>query len=117
MIPNALLPVANHLWQSTLFAGIAGLLTLSLRQNRAHTRYCLWLAASAKFFVPFSFFLALGGQIGRQTDITPAHSSVPMIIGQMNEPFTQEASPPRAAAQHPPKTATSILPLIALMWA
>jgi hypothetical protein len=28
MIPSNLLPIANHLWQSTLFAGIAGLLTL-----------------------------------------------------------------------------------------
>ena len=32
MIPSGLLPIANHLWQSTLFAGIAGLLTLLLRQ-------------------------------------------------------------------------------------
>ena len=54
MIPNAFLPIANHLWQSTLFAGIAGLLTLLLRNNRAHARYCLWLAASAKFLVFFA---------------------------------------------------------------
>lgn len=32
---NSLLPIANHVWQSTLFAGIAGLLTLLLRINRA----------------------------------------------------------------------------------
>ena len=54
MIPSGFLPIANHLWQSTLFAGIAGLLTLLLRNNRAHARYCLWLAASAKFLVPFA---------------------------------------------------------------
>ena len=27
--------VANHLWQSTLFAAVAGLLALSLRNNHA----------------------------------------------------------------------------------
>ena len=41
MIPNGLLPIANRRWQSTLFAGIAGFLTLLLRNNRAHARYCL----------------------------------------------------------------------------
>jgi hypothetical protein len=41
MIPS----LANHLWQSTLVAGAAGLLTLALRPNHARTRYALWLAA------------------------------------------------------------------------
>ena len=35
MIPESLSPVANHLWQSTLFAGAAGLVTLALRKNPA----------------------------------------------------------------------------------
>jgi hypothetical protein len=34
-------------------SSIAGLLTLTLRRNRAHVRYRLWLVASAKFLVPF----------------------------------------------------------------
>ena len=46
--------VGNHLWQSTLFAAAAGLLTLALRKNHARARYWLWLAASLKFLVPFS---------------------------------------------------------------
>ncbi len=46
--------VGNHLWQSTLFAVAAGLLTLALRKNHARARYWLWLAASLKFLVPFS---------------------------------------------------------------
>jgi hypothetical protein len=33
--------LANHLWQSTLFAVAAGLLTLALRQQHARIRY--WL--------------------------------------------------------------------------
>ena len=36
----------NHLWQSTLFALGAGLLTLALRRNGARFRYGLWFAAS-----------------------------------------------------------------------
>lgn len=55
--------VANHLWQSTLFAGVVGILALMLRSNRASTRYWLWLAASAKFLVPFAALVAVGRQL------------------------------------------------------
>jgi hypothetical protein len=53
MIPNQLPFLANHLWQSTMFAAVAGLLTLALRKNRAQMRYWLWLSASVKFLIPF----------------------------------------------------------------
>jgi hypothetical protein len=59
---NLLAPsFADHLWQSTLFAGATGLLTLVLRKNSARLRYSLWLAASLKFLVPFSLL----GRAGR----------------------------------------------------
>jgi hypothetical protein len=58
MIPESLLPIANHLWQSTLFAGTAGLLTLALRRNPARVRHWVWVAASLKFLVPFSLLVA-----------------------------------------------------------
>lgn len=35
MIPNQFQPLANRLWQSTLSAAAAGLLTLVFRRNRA----------------------------------------------------------------------------------
>jgi bla regulator protein blaR1 len=60
MIPANLSPVANHLWQSTLFAAAAWLLTVALRKNHASVRYRLWLAASVKFLIPFS--LLIGGR-------------------------------------------------------
>ena len=75
MIPSGLLPIANHLWQSTLIAVIAGLLTLLLRNNRAHIRYCLWLAASGKFLIPFSLLVFAGGQLGRRPAIALAQSA------------------------------------------
>jgi bla regulator protein blaR1 len=52
--------LADHLWQSTLFAIAAGLFTLLLRKNPARARYWLWLAASVKFLIPFSLFVAVG---------------------------------------------------------
>jgi lipopolysaccharide transport protein LptA len=58
-----LIALANHLWQSTLFALTVGSLTLLLRKNSARVRYLLWLAASAKFLVPFALLTAAGAQI------------------------------------------------------
>ena len=52
--------LANHLWQSTLFACAMGLLTVMLRRNRAAVRHGLWLAASVKFLAPFSLLIGLG---------------------------------------------------------
>lgn len=50
----------SHLWQSTLFAGAAWLLTLMLRKNAASVRYRVLLIASLKFLVPFSILVGLG---------------------------------------------------------
>jgi bla regulator protein BlaR1 len=52
--------MTNHLWQSTLFAIVAGLLTVAFRKNRAQVRYWLWFSASLKFLVPFTFLMSLG---------------------------------------------------------
>ena len=60
-------PLANHLWQSTLFAAIAGLLTLFLRNNRARSRHWVWLAASWKFLIPFSVLTSMGSHIHWRT--------------------------------------------------
>ena len=55
--------LGNHLWQSTLFAGAAGLLALTLRKNQARARYWVWLAASVKFLIPFSLLVAIGNRL------------------------------------------------------
>jgi beta-lactamase regulating signal transducer with metallopeptidase domain len=72
--------VADHLWQSTLFAGVAGLLTLVLQRNSAAVRHRLWLAASIKFLVPFSLLTSIGNQVQwrKATAETPPH--VPYVI-------------------------------------
>ena len=57
-IRNVISPgLANHLWQSTLFAVGAGLLAVILRRNHARVRYWLWLVASVKFLIPFSWLV------------------------------------------------------------
>jgi beta-lactamase regulating signal transducer with metallopeptidase domain len=53
-----------HLWQSTLFAFAAALLTLGFRKNTASVRFWLWLSASLKFFAPFGLLMGLGGHLG-----------------------------------------------------
>src|SRR5258708_18434249 len=55
--------LVNHLWQSTLFALAAWLLTIAFRKNRAPVRYWLWLSASFKFLVPFSLLMSLGSHL------------------------------------------------------
>ncbi|HLG57903.1 MAG TPA: M56 family metallopeptidase [Vicinamibacterales bacterium] len=79
--------LANHLWQSTLFAAAAGLLTLAFRKNRAHVRYWLWLAASVKFLIPFAVLMAIGAQIEGPTLVT-AQRELGVVVASVSEPFS-----------------------------
>jgi beta-lactamase regulating signal transducer with metallopeptidase domain len=72
--------VLDHLWQSTLFAGIAGLLTLMLKRNGARVRYALWFAASVKFLVPIAVLTALGARLAPPLrTLTGAGSAAPFL--------------------------------------
>jgi uncharacterized protein (TIGR03435 family) len=85
-----LIALANHLWQSTLFAVAAGGLTLLLRNNSARARYSLWLAASVKFLVPFGLLIAVGARI--PWSVGPVPGKQPFFIsmaGQMAAPITR----------------------------
>jgi bla regulator protein blaR1 len=84
----------NHLWQSTLFAVAAGLLTLAFRRNRAQVRYWLWFSASAKFLVPFTLLIALGTHVPRpaaQRIAIPAVSY--LVLPALESPIPAPASP------------------------
>ena len=81
----------DHLWQSTLFAGFAGLVTLALGRNRARVRHWVWLAASLKFLVPLSLLIALGSHMEWRTAPVPANVSVVMEV--VSEPFTATPVP------------------------
>jgi bla regulator protein BlaR1 len=113
MNPAYLRPVADHLWQSSIFAGAAGLLTLALRKNRARLRHWLWLIASCKFLIPLSILFALGGQLAWRTTPPKAPPSLPAVVQQVSQPFT---SPDVSAPLSPP--APSQFPAIFLaIWA
>jgi bla regulator protein BlaR1 len=107
--------VGNHLWQSTLFAAVAAMLTLALRKNQARVRYRLWLAASVKFLIPFSLLISLGGHLGRPRSSVTAQNGLYSVAEELSQPFTRTAAPvvvPVARAAH-----TDLLPLwrLALM--
>jgi len=107
-------PVLNHLWQSTLFAGAAGLLTLALRKNRAQTRYWVWLAASVKFLIPFSLLMFLGSYFEwpARTVITPTRLSA--VMEEVSQPFSAEV-PIATLPAHPAKS-NRMPELLALAW-
>ena len=92
--------LTNHLWQSTLFALCAALLTLAYRWNRAKVRYSLWLMASLKFLIPFSVLIGLGSQLqmptSQQIAVRGPSPDVLLTIDQFSEPFVSPApSAPR----------------------
>ena len=83
--------LANHLWQSTLFAVAVGLLTLMCRKNHASVRYWLWFSASVKFFIPFTVLMALGDRLEWASSApqiaTPAVSAT---LAQVSRPFVED---------------------------
>ncbi len=83
---------ANHLWQSTLFAGLTALLVLALRKNSAQVRYQLWMVASLKFLIPFSLLIRLGGHLATPYRSAETRPVFYFVIQQVSQPFTQAPS-------------------------
>jgi beta-lactamase regulating signal transducer with metallopeptidase domain len=103
----------DHIWQSSLFAGCMGLLTLTLRDNSASIRYWLWFAASVKFLVPLSVLIAASGH-----PILPLPETVsgPLVVDavlQLSQPFSA-ASPARAMT---PETVLNVNTILPTIWA
>src|SRR5437868_13679070 len=84
--------MTNHLWQSTVFAVAAGLLTLAFRKNRAQVRYWLWFSGSLKFHIPFSLLMSLGSRLEWAPPArTIATASVSTMV-QFTQPFPETVS-------------------------
>jgi bla regulator protein BlaR1 len=75
--------LGNHLWQSTLFALVVGCLTLLLRKNGARARCLLWLAASAKFLIPFALLTAVGSRIPWPSSLS--HGTAPALLSMVSQ--------------------------------
>jgi len=104
--------VIAHLWQSTLVIGVVWLMTLALRGNRALVRHRLWLAASVKFLVPFSWFVSLGAQLEWRTAPSIAHPAANFVLEEV-------LAPPAIAAvvSTPSAQTTSAWPwILASIW-
>jgi bla regulator protein BlaR1 len=84
--------IANHLWQSTLFAFTVGLLTLALRKNQARVRYWLWLTASCKFLIPFSLIVNIGTHLAHRRAIAEAQTGLYSAMEVVGQPFSQVAA-------------------------
>ena len=84
--------LANHLWQSTLFAAAASLIVLLLKKNSAHVRYSVWLAASLKFLLPFSILTSVGSRFAWHQ--APAlQQPVFVMVQQLSQPFPSADTP------------------------
>ncbi len=103
--------VGNHVWQSTLFAAVAGLLTLMFRKNHAQVRYGLWLAASVKFLIPFAALVAIGSQVGWHSPSAVPQPQLTFVMEAISQPFSRpELSVP---AQALPAAASSRVATVA----
>jgi len=104
-------PLANHLWQSTVFVFAAWALALTLRQNRAAVRYWLWLAASVKFLLPFSLLVSVGSQLGWRTPPAIAQPAFSSVVEEVSQPFSLNTS-----ALAPAPVPNTMLTLFCVIW-
>lgn len=80
-----MIPLANHLWQSTWFAAGIAVLCLLLRRHRAAVRYGLWLTASLKFLVPFGALVSVGSELEAPAVIP---QEAPVVVREFSLPLT-----------------------------
>ena len=85
---DAACQLGNHLWQSTLFAGVVALIALALRKHQARVRYWLWVAASLKFLIPLALLIALGSHLGKPNRSTESRASMYVAVDKISQPFT-----------------------------
>jgi uncharacterized protein (TIGR03435 family) len=80
--------IVNHLWQSSCFALLAGLLAFVLRKNSPKIRYWVWLSASLKFLMPFALLVSLGNVAPR-----PVRHPVSVPVPRFPNTLVQIAAP------------------------
>src|SRR5580658_5865941 len=87
--------IINHLWQSSCFALLAGLLAFVLRKNSPKVRYWVWLSASLKFLIPFALLVSLGGVVPRPTRrlVSVAAPVFSNTLVQIAQPFSPAPRP------------------------
>ena len=111
--------VGNHLWQTTVFAGVGALLAFLFRNNHARARYWLWFAASLKFLVPFSLLAALGSHLPWSRVSAGTQAQLYFAVERISEPFTRPAMrvlPPTLPSPASPSMPQLFPTLLAAVW-
>jgi bla regulator protein blaR1 len=108
--------VANHLWQSTVFAAAVWLLALALRKNHARTRSRLWLIASLKFLIPFSLLVGLGSHLSWPASTPIPPPVLPVTLERIAQPFEVAQSIPIAAPLVLARDSTVLPRLLLAIW-
>jgi len=78
----------DHLWQSTLFGLGVWVIAQTLHANSAAVRHWLWLLASMKFLVPFSWLHGVGAALGatQTLEIQPVYAAALGSVASMTSP-------------------------------
>ena len=106
----------NHLWQSTVLALAAGLLTLAFRKHRANVRYWIWLCASFKFLLPFALLMGLGNRMWQTVTVRHFATPIPepalsLAVTRIAEPFSR-VSFPDGVPVHPSQQSNQWIALV-----
>ena len=80
--------VANHLWQTTVFALIAWGVVRLLKRSTARVRYCIWSIALMKFLLPSAVLILALERIGVDFALTaPATRASAEIVSRIAQPI------------------------------
>src|SRR5207247_10885878 len=85
---------------------------LALRKNRARVRYWLWLAASAKFLVPFSLLVSLGARL----EVTPSAPVLPAMPAMRVERISSSFAPVPPAIRMPAAGKRKLSDVLGVVW-
>lgn len=102
--------IVNHLWQSTAFTAAVALAAWALRRNSPRARYWLWLAASVKLLIPFSWLVSTGTHVQLPPD-TPSLRA--MTVNRILSTF---APAPVLRDSVPVKTTYAWTPVLGPLW-
>ncbi|HXR97296.1 MAG TPA: TIGR03435 family protein [Terriglobales bacterium] len=110
--PTELSGIANHLWQSTLFALAVAVVVWLLRHHSPRLRFALWTAASLKFLLPFALLQQLGAAASAWFTPSAALSySLPPLMARASVPFR-----PALLNGAPAPSSATVLIVISLIW-
>ena len=95
----------DHIWQSSLIAGVIALSMPLFRRHAAALRYGLWLTASVKFLVPFALLTAAARTLKPVVPITAP--PIVTVVQPLAVPFSQIPHNDASA---------SLIAVVSLLW-